>query len=108
MRSPVAESEIRQAVARMEAATAKGGLPCGTCRVLISDIYLLFETLRRYGGRRDWTPTWPNIDRLPGPVKRHIYEMHVDLQRAAQRLNEAEQAVTKLARLIEAFRHPPR
>jgi hypothetical protein len=72
------DSILRQAISRLQKALTEGdksGVPYGTAQVRTYDVRILFETIKKYGGRKDWTPTKENVDQLPGPVKRYIREL---------------------------------
>src|SRR4051812_5379516 len=77
------ESLYREAVQRLLAVLAERDWSgeFGTHRFADHDIQLLFELIRRYGGRKNWTPTEDNIATLPGPVRRHILRQRAEIER---------------------------
>ena len=80
MSSP--ESITRECVARLqEALAAPDSGQFATSRVNDYDVRVLFETIKRYGGRKDWAPSEENISKLPSPVRRYIYELRTEIQR---------------------------
>jgi hypothetical protein len=107
------ESGLKQAVARLQEALGVGDLRHGpdVYEVRGYDVNILFETLKRWGGRRDWSPTPDNIKQLPGPVRRYIYEQWAEIGRLQREAIDARAAARKaeaeLAELAER-RHPVR
>jgi hypothetical protein len=101
------DSVLKQVVSRLEAALAAAveseDPPFGTVRVQIYDVNVLFQTLRRYGGRRDWQPTPEAIAELAAPVRRHVVACEAEIARLqrvaisqAGRLRAAERALEQL------------
>jgi hypothetical protein len=101
------DSVLKQVISRLEAAIASAvdgeDPPFGTVRVRVYDVNVLFETLRRYGGRRDWEPTAEAIAALPAPVRRHVLACQTELARLQRvaiaqgdRLRAAEQALQEM------------
>lgn len=105
-----AESVLKQVVARLQAALLDrdyGEAP-DTYRIRGYDIGVLFETIRRYGGRKDWLPTEPNIEALPGPVQRHVRDQQIEINRLHRELIRQASETRRLERIVQAYRHPPR
>lgn len=65
------------------------GLDYGTSVFRRYDVQVLMETIKHYGGRRDWTPTPANIARLPGPVRRYVIELLEERDALRSRLADA-------------------
>lgn len=82
--------------------------PKGSCRVLKSDIVTLFEAIKRYGGRRDWTPSDENLMELPGPVLRYIIGQRKEIGRLERLLIRLQGDVLKMEKLAAQIRKPPR
>lgn len=99
------ESVLKTVIARLEAALndPNPGRGPDVYEVRGYDVGVLFETIKRYGGRRDWTPTPENIDRLPGPVRRYIHAQWAEISRlqveATRSATAARRAEAELARL---------
>jgi hypothetical protein len=106
----MAESTLKEVIARLRAATEERdwGLEYGLCTVRAHDIGVLFETIKRYGGRHDWTPTPQNIERLPGPVRRYIASLQIEIGQRIQALIRADAERRRLEALVAELRHPPR
>lgn len=82
----MSDTILRDVVARLQEALAKPdmGGEFGTHRVRDYDIRILFETIKRYGGRKDWTPDEANIAELPAPVRRYVRQLQTEVQRWQQ------------------------
>lgn len=83
------ESILKEVVARCQAAVHDGvraNAEFGIAKVRTYDIGVLFETIKRYGGRRDWRPTDENIARLPGPVRRYVRQLEAEIVRLQREL----------------------
>lgn len=106
------DSSLREAAARLQeavrAAAAGEELPYGTARVRIGDLLLLFEALKRYGGRRDWTPVAAAIEALPGPVRRHVAALEAEQARLQRLLIAREDRLRAAERALEQERRPAR
>ena len=102
------ESPLKQTIRRLEEALKQPSVDCDVYRVRGYDIRLLFQTIKDFGGRKDWTPTDQNLLKLPRPVRRHILDLQQrlsflqreDIRRAAW----ARKALEELDRIF----HPPR
>ena len=84
---PSPESILKECVARLqEALEATDSGQFATSRVNDYDVRVLFETIKRYGGRRDWTPSEENVEKLPSPVRRYIGELRTEIHRLEREL----------------------
>jgi hypothetical protein len=105
-------STLKAVVARLEEALreAREGnqLPFGTARVQRADITILFETIKRYGGRRDWTPTEENLAELPSPVLRYIVQQRREIAELQRKLLDVSAMVRKMEKFAARIRNPPR
>jgi len=105
----MADSVLRKVVARLEAALAAPELgPADTYAVRGYDVRVLFETIRRYGGRRDWAPTPEAIAELPGPVRRHVLALEAELARQQRLLISGEDRARAAERALTEARKPRR
>ncbi|MBV8687302.1 MAG: hypothetical protein JO238_11570 [Alphaproteobacteria bacterium] len=105
------ESELKQAVKRLEAAMVEGvdhSFPFGTCQVRIGDVQLLFQAIKRAGGRRDWSPEEKNVADLPGPVRRYIRSLQNEVARYQRRLIELDGQLRKIEQSLARIERPPR
>lgn len=104
----MADSGIKETVELIEEQLRNNKRPaCDMYEVRGAYIRHLFETLKRYGGRKDWTPVEPNIQELPGPVRRHIRNLEVEIQRLQRALVRSGNKLRKAEAVIEIYRHPP-
>lgn len=104
------ESTLREVIARLRAATEERdlGLEYGLCKVRSYDIGVLFETIKRFGGRHDWTPTPQNVERLPPPVRFHIRDLEIRIELLQRELIGAANEARRREEIIAELRHPPR
>jgi hypothetical protein len=106
----MADSILKQVIARLQEGMAKPdmGLGCDLYALRGYDVGVLFETIKRYGGRRDWTPTEENILQLPGPVRRLVIDQRIENGQLLQKLISVDAERRKLERLVAELRHPRR
>lgn len=103
-------SILKQVVTRLQEALREGDLAHGPDTYLVRgyDIRVLFETIKRFGGRADWTPTPQNIEQLPGPVRHHIYAREAEITRLHYEAINALNLVDKATKALREERHPRR
>lgn len=106
----MADSILRQVIARLQEAirTPNLGLGPDVYTVRGYDVRVLFETIKRYGGRRDWTPTEDNILQLPAPVRDHVIAQRIENGQLLQKLIASDAERRKLERIVAELRHPRR
>lgn len=107
----MAESELRAAIARMRESVARAErctIQFQACDIEIRDVKTIFAAIRRYGGRRDWTPTPDNIAQLPAPVRRYIYAQWVEIARLQQEALRAASAAREAEAELARHRQSPR
>jgi hypothetical protein len=106
----MADSVLKDVIARLQEAMDRQdwGLDYGLCVVRAYDVGVLFETIRRYGGRRDWTPTETNILALPGPVRQHVIAQRIENGQLLQETIRIDAERRRLERLVTELRHPRR
>lgn len=80
------ESPWTATIRRLEKALAERdwSVEFGSHKIRDGDIRSMFELIKRYGGRKDWTPTEENIEKLPGPVRRYVRQLQTEVTRWQQ------------------------
>lgn len=104
------ESILKEVVTRLQEILRSGYVGDGpdVYKVRGYDIRVLFTTIKRYGGRRDWTPNEENISQLPSPVRGYIVDQRIRIMELERRLIDAASQVRRLEREVERLRRPPR
>jgi hypothetical protein len=105
------DSGLKGAVKRLEAEITKAAgysVPYGTCQVQMADIRVLFDAIKRFGGRKDWTPSPQNLSDLPTPVRAYIIDLERQIGDYQRRLIEAGRYLREMEQGIQRIKHPPR
>lgn len=104
------ESVLKRIVARLEEALTKESYAHGPDHYVVRgyDIRVLFETIKRFGGRRDWLPDQSSIAELPGPVRRHVRDLELKISQLRHQLVDSEIRRRALERALEEQRRPRR
>lgn len=76
--------------------------------VWIEDVEAIFDAMKRWGGRHDWTPTLENLDRLPPPVRFHIRDLEIRMELLQRELGKAANEARRREEIIAELRHPKR
>jgi hypothetical protein len=102
------ESPVKRAVRRLEEALRQPTADCDIYKVRGYDVRLLFETIKNYGGRKDWTPSNENLGKLPRPVQRHIVGQWREIRRLELAVGRELNKVRRLEDELRRYRPPPR
>lgn len=76
--------------------------------VEVDDIRLVFDAMKRWGGRHDWSPTPQNIERLAPPVRFYVRDLEIKIELLQRELIQAGNEARRREEIIAELRHPPR